>query len=91
VRPRPSASLVGLKCQVITQKGSQVFEGVVVDETAGMIFLMTEKGVKKLAKKGAVIRVSAGGVVLEVNGKQLIGRPLYRLKRLRRVWSKPSE
>jgi len=83
--------LVGLKCQVIIQKGTQVFEGVVVDETARMIFLMTEKGLKKLAKRGAVIRVSAGDVILEVKGNQLIGRPLYRLKRERRVWSKPSE
>jgi RNase P/RNase MRP subunit p29 len=91
VRPRPPASLVGLKCQVIIQKGTQVFEGVVVDETARMIFLMTEKGLKKLAKRGAVIRVSAGDVILEVKGNQLIGRPLYRLKRERRVWSKPSE
>gem|GEM_PF-967322 len=83
--------MVGLKCQVIIQKGTQVFEGVVVDETARMIFLMTEKGLKKLAKRGAVIRVSAGDVILEVKGNQLIGRPLYRLKRERRVWSKPSE
>ncbi len=83
--------MVGLKCRVITQKGSQAFDGVVVDETARMIFLMTEKGLKKLAKRGAVIRVSGGGVTLEVKGNQLIGRPLYRLKRQRRVWSKPSD
>ncbi len=81
----PYHELIGLKTKVIfspdpTQIG---ISGKIIDETANLLIIRTEKGVKKIPKDGRVFEfIIREKQVVELNGKNILGRPEERVKKL---------
>jgi ribonuclease P protein subunit POP4 len=76
--------LIGLKVEVkkATNKYLLGLKGLVVDETYGMLTIETEKGEKKVQKKGTIfIFHLPNGKRVEVDGSLLVSRPEDRVKK----------
>ena len=54
--------------------------GKVVDETMKTLVIQST-GLKRVAKKNAILKFSLDGVTVKVEGKSLIGRPEDRVKK----------
>ncbi len=89
MKHRTPVTLVGLKSKLLDEDGQSVWEGLVLHESDKMIHLLTERGVKKLPKSKFRIIVESGDAKHETAGSLLKGKPVSRLKRQRRVWSRP--
>ena len=80
--------LIGLKCVVekadnLHQKG---LSGTVVDETMKTISIKTSKGVKKILKKGSLLKIEIEGNKVVIDGLYLVARPEDRIKKKARKW-----
>lgn len=71
--------LIGLKCRVIhaTNPGLIGLEGIVVDETKHMLVLSSGIKEKKIPKSEVVLKFGE----IEIEGKELVGRPEDRVKK----------
>lgn len=71
--------LIGLKCRVIhaTNPGLIGLEGIVVDETKHMLVLSSGIKEKKIPKSEVVLKFGR----IEIEGKELVGRPEDRVKK----------
>jgi len=83
--------LIGLRVKVVksTHPGYVGIEGVVVDETMKTIRVMKDEGeVKMVPKSCCTFRFKLpSGVIVEVEGNYLVGRPEDRVKRvIKRRW-----
>jgi len=81
----PYHELIGLKTKVVfspdfTQIG---ISGKVIDETANLLIIKTEDGIKRIPKKGRVFEFVIGErQVVKLRGKDILGRPEERVKKL---------
>ncbi len=81
----PYHELIGLKTEVIfspdpTQIG---IYGKIIDERANLLIIRTKKGIKKIPKEYRIFKfVIDDGRVIEVRGKDILGRPEERVKKL---------
>lgn len=81
--------LIGLTAEVAgsTNKLHVGTRGLVVDETKNTLTIETEKGIKKIQKKGTtfIFKISSGKKV-KVNGNKIAVRPEDRLKLKVKKW-----
>ena len=80
----PYHELIGLKTKVVfspdpTQIG---ISGEIIDETANILVIRTEKGIRRIPKKYRVFEFTLGRKVIELNGEDILGRPEERVKKL---------
>jgi ribonuclease P protein subunit POP4 len=81
--------LIGLKAEVSnsTNKFHIGIKGLVVDETKNLIVIETEKGTKKVQKKGTeFIFTIPDGKKVKVNGTIIVKRPEERIKLKVKKW-----
>ncbi|MDI9620065.1 MAG: ribonuclease P protein component 1 [Candidatus Nezhaarchaeota archaeon] len=82
--------LIGLRVKVVdgTHRGYAGIEGVVVDETMKTLKIMNgQKRVKSVPKDSCKFRFRLpDGVIVEVEGSILVGRPEDRVKRVSKRW-----
>lgn len=73
---------IGLKINVIgaQNKVNLGIEGTVVDETKFFIIIKTQRGIKKVPKKGAVFQMHHLGRKINISGDLLIASPEERIK-----------
>ncbi len=77
--------LVGLAVQVVATPQPHEFglRGKVVWETANLLIIETQRGLKRIPKGGRIFRVSLpGGTEVDLSGDKILGRPEERVKRL---------
>ena len=81
--------IIGLHVEVanssnIHQKGTK---GMVVDETKNTLTIETDKGLKKIQKKGSefIFKIPNGKIV-KVDGKRIVARPEERIKLKVKKW-----
>ena len=74
---------IGLTVEVVASPNpcEVGIKGEVVDETQNTLRLMTEKGLKVVAKKGRTFRVWYMGRRIRVKGELIAFRPEERIKR----------
>lgn len=74
---------IGLEIEVIGSPNECEIgiKGEVVDETEKTFRIMTEKGLKVVAKKGRRFRVNYGGKMLSIEGELTAFRPEERIMR----------
>jgi ribonuclease P protein subunit POP4 len=74
---------IGLTVEVVEScNESEVgMKGEVVDETQNTLKIMTEKGLKVVAKRGRTFRVWYKGKIMRINGNLINFRPEDRIKR----------
>ena len=81
----PYHELIGLETEVVfspdpTQIG---ISGRIIDETANLLIIKTGKGIKKIPKRHRVFKFILGrNRVVELSGKDILGRPEERVKKL---------
>lgn len=70
--------IIGKKIIVVDSKNNSLagIKGIVVDETKNMVFVETEKGIKKIAKEQCVFEIE--GEVID--GKKLAKKHEERIK-----------
>ncbi|MCD6563600.1 MAG: ribonuclease P protein component 1 [Thermoproteales archaeon] len=81
--------LIGLRVEIIDSSNkSQIgISGRVIDETANMLVIESDKGRKMVSKKDVVIVFYLPtGEKVKVEGKVIVGRPEERLKKKFRRW-----
>ncbi|RLI75403.1 ribonuclease P protein subunit [Archaeoglobales archaeon] len=74
---------IGLHVEVVESPNRYEIgiSGEVIDETQNTLKIMTEKGLKVVAKKGRTFRVSVGGKIVRVKGDLIAFKPEERIKR----------
>ncbi|AAB89336.1 MULTISPECIES: ribonuclease P component 1 [Archaeoglobus] len=74
---------IGLMVEVVESPNhSEVgIKGEVVDETQNTLKIMTEKGLKVVAKRGRTFRVWYKGKIMRIKGDLINFRPEDRIKR----------
>jgi ribonuclease P protein subunit POP4 len=81
--------LIGLEVEIAdsTNKFQVGVKGLVVDETKNTLTIETEKGMKKIQKKGStfIFKISSEKKV-KVNGNKIAVRPEERLKLKVKKW-----
>lgn len=81
--------LIGLPVTVVesSNKYQVGIRGVVADETMKTIVIRTDKGLKMVPKEGSyfLFRLPRG-IMVKVEGRQLLGRPEDRLKKKVYYW-----
>lgn len=81
--------LIGLEVEIAdsTNKFQVGLKGLVVDETKNTLAIETEKGMKKIQKKGStlIFKISSEKKV-KVNGNKIAVRPEDRLKLKVKKW-----
>jgi len=81
--------LIGLSCEVVSSPNRyQVgIKGKVIDETRNTLVIRTEKGDKRIEKRGRVFRFELDdGSVVEIKGDAIVARPEDRIKKRFRKW-----
>ena len=81
--------LIGLKVKVSESscKSHIGLSGKVIDETRNMIVIQSKDKTRRLPKNTSEFEFELpDGHVVEVNGKNLIGRPEDRIKKVLRKW-----
>ncbi len=81
--------LIGLKVEVVdsTNKFHIGIKGLVVDETKNLLIIETEKGIKKIQKKGTTFVFEIpNGKKVKVNGTIIAKRPEDRIKLKVKKW-----
>ena len=79
---------IGLPCEIAAARNkSQLgIRGTAIDETMKSIVIETQKGRKRVLKKGAVFRFTLPDAVVRVDGDYIIARPEDRIKKVFRKW-----
>jgi ribonuclease P protein subunit POP4 len=81
--------LIGLKAKVTKSQNPSLIgvEGTIIDETKNTLVIL-ENDVKKIVpKEVAVLRLElTDGTLIEVDGKEIVGRSEERLKKRIRRW-----
>lgn len=74
---------IGLRIEVVksTNPCEVGIRGRVVDETKNTLKIITEKGLKTIAKRGRTFRVKFAGKLIDVEGDLINFRPEERIKR----------
>ena len=81
--------LIGLKVEVVGSfnKFHIGLKGLVVDETKNLLTIETEKGIKKIQKKGTeFVFTIPNGKKIKVNGAIITKRPEERVKLKVKKW-----
>jgi len=80
--------LIGLSCEIISSKNkSQIgLKGEIIDETMKTLLIETDKGRKRIEKKGTIFRIKLNDKKLHIDGNFLFGRPEDRIKRKTKKW-----
>lgn len=80
--------LIGLNCTVTDSRNKDQIgiTGKIIDETMKTISIKTEKGVKKIMKKGAEFRLEINDKKVVVDGSMLVSRPEDRIKKKIKKW-----
>jgi len=75
--------LIGSEIKVISSKNQNLenVEGRIIDETRNMIIIDTKNGIKKIIKSQAKMEINLKGRKIEIDGKELVGRPEERIKK----------
>ena len=79
--------LIGLKVEVVRSSNPLLMgiKGVVIDETKNTLVVKVNSGKKRLPKDGVTYGFSlSNGTFIEVEGRQLLDRPVDRIGRRRR-------
>jgi RNase P/RNase MRP subunit p29 len=76
-------SIIGVKAKIYSPfHAFKPVYGTIIDESQNMITILTCRGIKKLLKKFAVLRLYLhDDYIVEVNGEGLIGTLAERIKR----------
>ncbi len=76
--------LIGLYCEVVSAKNSSQtgINGKIIDETARMLKIRTEKERKQISKAGTIFRIKLDGEKIDVNGDYILARPEDRIKKI---------
>lgn len=83
--------LIGLDIIVINSyhSGYLGISGKVIDETKNTILISNSVGVKRIPKSVAKFRfILPDNSIVELNGKEIVGRPIERIKKARAVNNK---
>lgn len=74
---------IGLRVEVVDSPNENEvgIKGEVVDETQNTLKIMTEKGLKVVAKRGRTFRVWYKGKIMKIKGDLINFRPEDRIKR----------
>lgn len=74
---------IGLDVVVVDAQNKSLIgiKGEIVDETKQSFMVQTEKGEKRVFKKGTSFQVSVGNQVCIIKGDILVGRPEERIKK----------
>ena len=74
--------LIGLSIEVIDAKNPSVvgIKGKIIDETKNTIVIQSDK-VKKLIKNQIKMKIKLKDKIIEIDGKNLVGRPEDRIKK----------
>jgi len=80
--------LIGLEVEIAdsTNKFQVGVKGLVVDETKNTLIIETEKGIKKIQKKGSTFIFKISNEKVKVNGNKIAVRPEERLKLKVKKW-----
>jgi ribonuclease P protein subunit POP4 len=81
--------LIGLKAEVIesSNKFQTGISGLVVDESKNTLTIETDKGIKKIQKRGTVIIFQTpDGKKVKVSGNKIVARPEERIKLKVKKW-----
>ncbi|MBI2499268.1 ribonuclease P protein subunit [Candidatus Woesearchaeota archaeon] len=75
--------LIGSIIRVINSKNTDLenVEGKVIDETKNIVVIDTKKGIKKIIKNQVKMEINLKGKKVEIDGKELVGRPEERIKK----------
>lgn len=75
--------LIGLKAEIVKSKNKSLIglKGKIIDETRSMLTIETNKGEKKIIKKGCTLKIKLNKEVVEIDGALLVGRPEKRIKK----------
>ena len=76
--------LIGLEARVAvsSHKGYVGVSGKVVDETRNMLVILSQEGFKKIPKKTSIFHFNLpDGILVEVEGWRILGRPEDRVKK----------
>lgn len=81
--------LIGLTIEIVesTNKFQTGIKGMVVDETKNILTIETDKGLKKIQKKGSIfIFKIPNGKKVKVIGNKIVARPEERIKLKVKKW-----
>lgn len=76
--------LIGKTIEIVSAENQSLVgvRGKIIDETRNMVTLDNKK---RLIKKQITIKMTIGNETITLDGKQLVGRPEDRLKKVRNV------
>ncbi len=78
--------LIGLDIEIVDSSNKSLIgkKGTIIDETRNSFVLKDSNGQRiRLLKNVIVFRVKLNSALLEINGKETVGRPEDRLKKKR--------
>ncbi|MBS7643147.1 ribonuclease P protein component 1 [Candidatus Bathyarchaeota archaeon] len=81
--------LIGLQVEIVksSHPGYIGIRGIVIDETQKMLMISDGSRRKAVPKQTSVFKFTLpNGVVVEVDGKVIVGRPEDRVKKIPRRW-----
>jgi len=81
--------LIGLGAKVTRSQNPFLIgiEGTIIDETKNTLIILENDEKKIIPKEVVVLRLNlADGTLIEVEGKEIVGRPEDRLKKRIRRW-----
>ncbi|MBI4014525.1 MAG: ribonuclease P protein subunit [Candidatus Aenigmarchaeota archaeon] len=80
--------LIGLDCEIVESlnPSQRNVRGCVIDEGMNVIVVRTEKGDKKIEKKGTRIKFMVGRGKVTLDGDTIAVRPEDRIKKRSRRW-----
>lgn len=74
--------LLGMEAKVLDKKGSEIAEGIIIDETKELIIMKKEGKIKKFLKRSHDFLFEIEGEKIKLKGNSLIGRPEDRVKKI---------
>lgn len=73
--------LIGLKVRVYDLHHKYLGSGIVIDETRNLLKILVNNSLKSFLKSSCVFRfILPDKKVIEINGREIVGRPEERLK-----------
>ncbi|MEM0482399.1 MAG: ribonuclease P protein subunit [Nitrososphaerota archaeon] len=87
-RNKRIVSLIGYHCTLIKKADGSRLDGLIIGETANTLLVQTQKGPKRIPKKGHIFEIVVEGEKMIADGDELVGRPAQNLKRIRHNWLK---
>jgi len=74
--------LIGLSIEIVDAKNKSLIgiRGKIIDETKSMIVIKSNK-IKKLIKSQIRMKIKMKDKMIEIDGKEIVGRPEDRIKK----------